>query len=149
MPNGKELKVHTNHPNVRLNESEMKKLKMNMRSNSNIVSLPKLKTGRNKPTLDPLQHNGSLGYDAFFQTPQYHIINGKEEQKNKIEIITNNYDFYDNKFKKYGGNVRIGKFSTRKSIVDPKNILCDSRFDKIDVSPKIFSKSSYTAKLNF
>ena len=50
MPNGKELKLRTNHPNARINESAMKRL--NNRSNSHIhnneISLPKLRTGRNK-----------------------------------------------------------------------------------------------------
>jgi len=58
-------------------------------------------------------------------------------------------DYFDNKFKKHGGKIDIGKYSTRRSIVDPKNILCDSRFDNIDVSPRIFSKSTYTGKVNF
>jgi len=63
MPNGKEIKVRTNNANARINESEMRKL--NMRSNSNPISLPKLRTGRNKPANAPLPP-GALGYDAFF-----------------------------------------------------------------------------------
>ena len=66
-----------------------------------------------------------------------------------MEIVVNEMDYFDSRYKKHGGNIKLGKYSTRKSIVDPKNILCDSRFDNIDVSPRIFSKSSYTGKVNF
>ena len=58
-------------------------------------------------------------------------------------------DFLENKFKKHGGNIKLGSYSTRKSIVNPKNVLCDSRFDYINVSPKIFSKTSHVGKVNF
>jgi hypothetical protein len=66
-----------------------------------------------------------------------------------MEIIVNEMDHFDSRYKSHGGNIHLGKYSTRRSIVDPKNVLCDSRFDNIDVSPKIFSKSTYTGKVNF
>ena len=77
------------------------------------------------------------------------MINGKDDHKNKMEVVVNELDYFDSKYKKHGGNIAIGKYSTRRSIVDPKNILCEARFDNIDVSPRIFSKSSYTGKVSF
>ena len=65
MPNGKEIKVRSNNENARLNDSEMRKLNMRASSNANQISLPKLKTGRHKPSHTAMSPN-ALGYDAFF-----------------------------------------------------------------------------------
>ena len=68
MPNGKELKIQSKQPNAKLDENLLKQYNLKMRSNSNI-SLPKLKGGRNRPTIDTSMANNTLGYDAFFKTP--------------------------------------------------------------------------------
>ena len=51
-----------------MNENLLEQYKTKMRSTSNI-SLPKLKGGRNRPSIDPSMTNNTLGYDAFFKTP--------------------------------------------------------------------------------
>ena len=65
-----------------------------------------------------------LGYDYYFKTDEYHIVNGKGTEKSQLKIIPNKQDFFDQKFNKLG-NVKIGRFSPRPSIIDKNTLLSD------------------------
>jgi hypothetical protein len=90
-----------------------------------------------------------MGYDSLFRTNNYHIINGRDDQKGEYQIIPNSQDYQQKTFSVDRHPASMSKFTKRPPIASERYPPNERRFDNFERSPRIHTHTIYHGNYKF
>jgi hypothetical protein len=90
-----------------------------------------------------------MGYDSLFRTNNYHIVNGKNDQKGEYQIIPNSNDYQGKVFHVDRHPASFLKYGNRPPIANDRLPSNEKRFDNFDRSSRIHSDTIYHGNYKF